>query len=158
MAESKYEKYVIRNPLHPDPSIYEGGAFPNARFLEGRKPESPLSTDHLLEYIWVTHDWYVGMTDQRGPHEHDFAELFAFIGSNAEDDKDLGGEVEFWMGKGDDTEKIKITSSALIYCPPNVKHMPIFFRNVKRPFLVVVVGLNVGEMKNVTRYPQRGKF
>ena len=155
MAESRYEKYVIRRPLHPDPNLYEGGAYPNARFLEGRKPNSPMPSNFLLEYMLVTRDWYVGMSDQRGVQEHDFDELFAFIGTNPEDTNDLGGEVEFWMGKGDETEKIKITTPSTIYCPGGVTHMPIFFKNVKRPFLMVVIGLNVGDM-NVTRYPKRG--
>lgn len=155
MAESKYEKYIIRNPIHPDPSLYEGGAYPTMRFLEGSKPAAPIPTNTLLEYILVTRDWYVGMSDNRGVQEHDFDEVFAFIGTDGDNPEDLGGEVEFWMGEGDDTEVIKLNKTSAIYCPGGMRHMPIFFRNVKKPFLMVVIGVNVGDM-NVRKFPHRG--
>ena len=150
MAESKYEKYVVRHPFHPDPKIYAPGV-PPIRFLEGGKGTT-IKTDYMVEYSWAVKDLALGMSPTRGgAQEHDFDEIFVFIGTNQENTDDLGGEVEFWIGKGEETEKIKLNTSSLIYVPGGVAHMPIFFRNVKRPILYLVMGVNVGEMK-VTRF------
>jgi len=153
MVKSRYEKYVVREPMHPDPGLYQGGMVPT-RFLEatlGTMKES----DTMLEFAWIDKDWFAGMSTERGPHEHNFDEIFLFLGTNREDSNDLGAEVEFWMGGGEETEIIKINTSSLIFVPGGVIHLPMFFKNVKKPMLVVVIGLNVGEMK-VIRYPVRG--
>jgi hypothetical protein len=150
MAESKYEKYVIRHPMKLDPNRYPKSFAPPNRFLEGPKA-SQVPSETLVEYWWVTEDRKVGTELPRGgPQDHYFDELFCFIGTNPKDPDDLGGEVEFWMGMGAETEKIKLNTSSCIYVPGNVAHIPIFFRNVKRPFLVLTIGVGitvVNEMK-----------
>ena len=79
------------------------------------------------------------------------------MGTNPEDPNDLGAEVEFWLGEGEETEIIKINTSSLVFVPKGLLHMPLFCRNVKKPILLVVIGLNVGEaLENVTKYPVRG--
>jgi hypothetical protein len=61
------------------------------------------------------------------------------------------------MGEGEETEKIRIKTSTLVYIPKGLLHLPLFFKNVKKPLLWMVVAFNVGEaLKNVTMYPVRG--
>lgn len=150
MAESKFEKYVIRHPMFIDPKIYGGKMVPPHRFLEGPNA-SQVPSGTLVEYHWITEDKAFGLEGPRGgPQAHYFDEIFCFIGTNPEDTDDLGGEVEFWMGMGEETEKIVIDTSSCIYVPGNVEHIPIFFRNVKRPFICLTIGAGITVVNGMT--------
>ena len=81
----------------------------------------------------------------RPPHSHGFDEVFVFLGSNREDPDDLGGEVEFWLGEGKDTEKYLFTTSTCIFVPKGLVHLPMIFKKIKRPFLLVTFGVNMGK-------------
>jgi hypothetical protein len=154
MAESKFDKYIIRHPMFIDPSIYSKDpkvkVVPPNRFLEG-PVGSQVPSNTLVEYYWVTEPRIAGNVGLRGgPQEHYFDEIFCWISTNTKDSDDLGGEVEFWMGMGKDTEKIKLNTSSCIYCPGNVAHMPIIYRNVKRPFLCIVIGVGITVVNAMT--------
>ena len=157
MAESKYEKYVIRHavPAGNVASIGKidwGRSSPPAFFLH---PDDSLSKEFntMLEYNWIVGDTASGNTEDRGPHRHDCPEMFMYLGTNPEDPDDLGAEVEFWMGEGEETEQIKFNTSSVIIAPSGVLHMPVFVRNVKRPVLCVVVAPDIGEaLKHTIRY------
>jgi hypothetical protein len=159
MRESRYEKYVVRKPIPPDLSIAWGrndlGWVAPSHFLS---PDGPIKVANtMVEFIWITQDCASGVTPQKSPHKHDCDEIFLFMGTNPEDEEDLGAEVEFWLGEGEETERIMLTTSSLVFIPRGLLHMPIFYRNVKRPSLRIVIGLNTGEaLKNTIRYPVRG--
>ena len=155
MAESKYDKYVIRHPIFIDPSIYSKDpkvkVVPPNRFLEGPNEGQQLKSNSLIEYYWVTEDRIAGNVGLRGgPQAHYFDEIFCWIGTNVNDTDDLGGEVEFWMGMGKETEKIILNTSSCIYCPGNIPHMPIVYRKVKKPFLCVVIGAGISLVNGMT--------
>ena len=122
------------------------------------KPSGPIKESNtMIEFAWIVKDSAFGVTQDKPPHSHDCDEIFMFIGTNPEDRDKLGAEVEFWLGEGDETEKIKINTSGLVFVPKGLAHLPLFFKNVKKPLLWVVVGLNIGEaLKNNTKYPVRG--
>jgi hypothetical protein len=150
MAESKYEKYVIRHPMYIDPKIYGGKMMPPNRFLDG-PAASQVHSDTMVEYFWITEDRTGGVEGLKaGQQEHYFDELFCFISTNPKNSDDLGGEVEFWMGMGAESEKITISTSSCIYVPGNVPHMPIFYRNVKKPFLCLVMGIGITVVNGMT--------
>ena len=159
MAESRYEKYVVRELIPPDLSIAWGrpelGWVAPFFFL---RPSGPIrEANTMVEFLWITEDCASGVTPDKPPHKHNCDELFIFLGSNPDDRMDLGADVEYWLGEGEDTEKITFNTTTLIYVPKGLLHMPIFYRNVKRPSLRVVVGLSVGEaLQNTTKYPVRG--
>jgi hypothetical protein len=159
MTESQYEKYVVRKPIPPDLSINWGradlGIILPYFFL---KPEGPLKeANTLLEYVWITEDCAFGVTEEKPPHKHNCEEIFLFLGTNPKDSDDLGAEVEFWLGEGEATEKIKCDTSAVIFIPKDLLHLPFFCRNVRKPLLHMVIGLNIGEMlKDTRKYPLRG--
>jgi hypothetical protein len=55
------------------------------------------------------------------------------------------------------TEKIKCDTSLVIFVPKNLLHLPFFCRNVRKPLLHMVIGLNIGETpKDTRKYPARG--
>jgi hypothetical protein len=154
MAESMYEKYIIRKADVPsDLSPYlQDGVIPS-RFLNGKNGQIK-EADTMFEFSWITKDCSMGHSAGRGPHKHNFPEIFAFFGSDPDYPDDLGAEIEFWMGEGEETDKLIFDTTSMIYVPGYMMHMPIFFRDVKRPLLRLAIGLNTGEMDN-KRYPPR---
>lgn len=95
----------------------------------------------------------IGAADggEGGGHAHNFDELFLFIGLDPHDTLNLGGEVEFWLGEGDEAEKFVTTKATAEWVPANVVHNPHYFRRVDRPFLMVVIAMTseyaVGDMR-----------
>ena len=159
MTESQYEKYVVRKPIPPDLNINWGradlGIILPYFFL---RPEGPLQeADSLLEHAWITEDCAFGVTEEKPPHKHNCDEIFLFLGTTPKDSDDLGAEVEFWLGEGEATEKIKFDTSSVIFVPKGLLHLPFFCRNVRKPLLHMVIGLNIGEtLKDTRKYPVRG--
>ena len=154
MKESRYEKYIVREAEVPvDLSPYlESGVIPS-RFLTGKDGRIK-EADAMFEFSWITQNRNMGHDAGRGPHKHNFDEFFLFMGSNPEDPNELGADVEFWLGEGEETDRLTFNTSSLIFVPGGLLHLPIFFRNVRRPLLRMTIGVNTGEMK-VDRYTVR---
>ena len=159
MAGSRYEKYVVRKLIPPDLNIAWGrpdlGWVAPYHFLH---PSGPIrETNTMVEFLWITRDCASGVTKDKPPHKHDCDEIFVFLGTDPTNIIDLGADVEFWLGEGDQTEKIIFNTTTLVYIPRGLLHFPIFYKNVKKPSLRVVIGLNIGEaLQNNTMYPLRG--
>ena len=159
MTESKYEKYVVRHLIPPDPNVEWGLSelgIPELFFL--LRSSGPIKESNtMIEYAWIVKDTAFGVTRDRPPHSHDCDEIFIFLGTDPENKEELGAEVELWMGDGEQTEKLLINTSGLVFIPKGLPHLPIFFKNVKKQLLWMVVGLNVGEtLRDTTMYPVRG--
>lgn len=69
------------------------------------------------------------------PHSHDYDEIWLFLGTNPDDNKDLGGEIEFWFGEGDEAEMHTITKPSALLVQAGVVHCPVVFKNVQRPII-----------------------
>lgn len=148
MAKGKYGKYIQKlNPTgitHPEygktmrePILLDKRAIPQVPFIAilqypfksgcgwglGNKLVGPPPFDHVEDL----------------PHSHKQDEYWIFVGTNPDDNKDLGGEVEFWMGEGDEAEKYVITEPSVVYVPGGVVHLPIVFKNIKRPFFSIPI-------------------
>ena len=146
MAEKKYEKYIVRKALRPrdflDPMAAGFMTMPPLIFLNGDKPV--MGSNQFLEVVWIWDEGAAAVNPDRPPHSHEFDEVFVFLGSNREDPNDLGGEVEFWLGEGKDTEKYLLNTSTCIFVPRGLVHLPMIFTKVKRPFLLITFGVNMG--------------
>jgi hypothetical protein len=142
MAESRYEKYIVRKP-HRILSETKGDTGPIILCGPNFVPEC----DQFFEYAIITGDFVTGSgpnNNLRTKNPNDF-NMFCFLGTNPDDPTDLGAEVEFWMGEGDETEKIVINTPSSIYVPPGVARFPIRWKNVKRPCIFVVLGRFKGD-------------
>jgi mannose-6-phosphate isomerase-like protein (cupin superfamily) len=62
-------------------------------------------------------------------HTHDFDEILAFMGGNADHPMELCGEVELFI----EDERHLLTKSCLVYIPAGVNHCPMNFLRVDRP-------------------------
>jgi hypothetical protein len=150
MSTSKYEKYVIRDPVFLSPARTLPGST-LARFLNASE-QAIKEAKTILSYAWVEKDTPQGKENWGEPQSHDFDEIFLFMGLNRNNSKDLGAEIEFWMGYGKDTEIITLNTSSMIFIPRNVIHLPIKYKNVRKPLLRIIIGLNVDNNK-ITKYP-----
>jgi hypothetical protein len=127
MAESKYGKYILREP--------KGGGTP---------PRRPTSTSAitLTEEMFSSFAKFdinfnfVGILAPHvladPPHKHDVDELLFFIPTDPENPSDLGGEAE--VALGEEWEKQTITTAAIICLPAGVPHAPIYMKKVNKPF------------------------
>ncbi|MBN1177544.1 MAG: hypothetical protein JXA51_07685 [Dehalococcoidales bacterium] len=148
MPESRYEKYVCRKPAVPDGAYKE--AIPDTDKITNVSDvdtgprvifshHSYKDADSFIEYGIITGDVTIGEGNIAPPHRHDYEEIFLFLGTNPEDTTDLGAEVDFWLGEGDERDKVTFTTSSSIYIPPNLVHFPQVWRNVKRPVMTIVI-------------------
>ncbi len=163
MATSRYEKYVIRRPA----VIKERGQLeiPERLDLAGKVDTGPLvwcaskivSEARVgLESGIISGDFTVGAgaTGTLTPHKHeDFDELFLFMGTNPRDIGDLGAEAEFWLGEGEELEKIVIDTSACVFVPAGLAHFPLTWKNVKRPCVFVVVSCSPFDPRSQRQEP-----
>lgn len=162
MAVSKYEKYVTRKAeiiLGPGPHGVVKFGVPKTYKISPRNntttgPRLIFSNDVVkeaaskIEYGWIISDMVLlNSSKDFGAHKHDYPEIFIFFGNDPYDTSYLGGDGEFWMGEGDDLEKIKFDKSCSIYMPAGVGHFPLYFRNVKTPIMMGVVVPKVGDFK-----------
>jgi hypothetical protein len=109
--------------------VYAGGTGIGVPFLEGMPKPAEMSDSEPP-----------GMS-MGGGHAHDFDELFLFIGCDPHDTLNLGGEVETWLGEGDEAEKFVLTKASSVFVPAGVVHNPQYYRRVDRPYLMVVIAL-----------------
>ena len=101
MNTSKYENYVVRTSIPPDPTIKWGipelGITDQYFFLKSSVPIKEANT--MLEFSWIVKDSAFGVTQDKPPHTHNCDEIFMFMGTYPQNKEDLGGEIEFWMGE-----------------------------------------------------------
>jgi hypothetical protein len=92
------------------------------------------------------------------PHSHDKDEVWLLLGTNPDDNKDLGGEIEFWMGEGDEAEKYLITQPSAVLVPAGVVHCPVVYRNIRRPIISLPCLLDTHYKSNYTSIPKAFKL
>jgi hypothetical protein len=139
----KYSKYIITQPKFitelpsHDFTKVSGFTFPDEVYM---------GLDIIKEANhWVDLMWFWELPNPReipGIMVHKFDEIVLLIGSNPRNLRDLGGEIEWGMGEGKETEKFVLTSTTLIYVPKGLVHGPMRFVRVDRPILNVAIGLN----------------
>jgi uncharacterized RmlC-like cupin family protein len=161
MTESKYEKYVTRKAeivLRPGSDGVVKFWIPRTYKITKKQtttgPRLIFSNDVVkeatskIEYGWIMGDMtLLNSSKNFGAHKHEYPEIFIFFGNDPYDTSYLGGEGEFWLGEGNDLEKIIFGTSCSVYVPAGVGHFPLFLRNVKTPIMMGVVVPKVGDIK-----------
>ena len=142
--QSRYEKLIVRKPSPPlheiEPSAVAGEGFiPTGVKVLCDKELFP-ETGSIVEYSIINRDTSLG--NRPGgpqPHKHEYSELLVYLGTNPDNPDELGGEIELWLGEGEKLEKVTLTTSSSILIPPGLAHLPLFYRNVYRPIIHVLV-------------------
>ena len=129
MENSKYGKNIVSEPKpgdpHIDTDIIKFPFYVDAEVVSG------------AYYLMAAS--FLGTTGQGAPpfeHSHDFDEYLLFLGTNQKDPRDLGGEVELWLGG----EKHVITKSCAVFIPAGIKHAPIYFKRIDTPIWYLATG------------------
>lgn len=142
--QSRYEKLIVRRPSPPphemesSETTVEGFITPRVRVLCNN--ELFPGTNSIVEYIVIDHDNSLG--NHPGgpqPHKHEYSELLVYLGTNPDDPEELGGSIDLWLGEGEELEKVTLNTSSSILIPPGLAHLPLFYKNIYRPIIHVLV-------------------
>lgn len=117
----KYDNLFLDHPVKED----YFGKYVN--FEGGQQFKTPVSALYLV----------VRDTKPNGdtPHKHDFDEYLSFIGLEPDNPDYLGGDIELCLGE--EQEKHYFNKSTTVYIPKGLKHLPLTFKKVEKPFLLV---------------------
>jgi hypothetical protein len=129
MADTKYGKYFL-NELPPE----------QRKRGFGRMPSMIVFTDNdIIEGSHYFSAMIMGVEATKGighgPHTHKDPEILVALGTDPENPRDLGAEIELCMGP--EMEKHVITESTLVYIPANFVHCPFRVTRVDRPFIFI---------------------
>jgi len=169
MADSKFEKYIVRKPAvvvrvgddYVDqvpktdkiPVLNEVNTGPRVIFSN----ELISNATTKVEYGFITGDTAVGNGADFVPHKHNYEEIFLFLGTDPQDTSKLGAEVEFLLGEGENMEKVILTTSSAVYVAAGVAHFPQIWRNVQGPVMTMVIMPTTGE-RNLEPIPLKGRI
>jgi len=143
LTELKTSKYIVTD-VRPDKLFAEepggldkipaGKRVPptHVMWLDGQVVHDAF----YVECVWI---WPATGSEEPAAlaHSHDFKEVVAFFGTDFNNPRDLGGEVELWL----DGEKHVMTQSFLAFIPAGMPHCPLYTRNVVSPIFHFSVGL-----------------
>jgi len=126
MAESKYGKYIFRDP--------RGKGMPPRKVEEANINLSEGLVSSIggfnIEFNFVGHLQPHVLADP--PHTHDFDEMLFFIPADPSIAPKLGGVMEIALGE--EWEKHTIDTAAIICIPKGLQHCPVYTKKVDKPF------------------------
>jgi len=124
MAETKYGKYIIREPLGK--SMFEHITAPQLAISGARHCDG---ANFSMGWSYITSPFV--MVDEA--HTHEFDQLLCFIGEDPKDVMAFDAEVE--LSLGEDSEKQIINTTSVVYIPKGLKHCPLNITRVSKPFM-----------------------
>jgi hypothetical protein len=134
MAKLKYQKYILTDLILPE-DVQTKAAEYNKRATRILWLE-----DFIIKGApSIICSWYWKATEAEGTpsHTHDFDEVIGFFGSDPQNPRDLGGEVEFWL----EDEKYILNKSCLIFAPRGLRHCPLRVIRVDKPIFFLAVSI-----------------
>jgi hypothetical protein len=102
----------------------------------GKSPST--RTEDNKEIPGMIHYAFDLQPELRYPMYHTYDEVFMFVGTNPKDPRDLGGEIELWLGAGEHAEKWVINKTTYVYIPAGLVHGPMDCVKFERPFIEFV--------------------
>ena len=156
MVEFKHGKYIVTEGRQNIPKPPWGGYLSpentsHVMYLD----DSVIKGAFFMECVWF---WPTENVDtiSPNPHKHDYEEIFLFLGTDPKDTAKLGAVIEFWLGEGDDLEKVVINTSSAVYVPAGLAHFPQIWKNVQRPVMTMMIMPTTGE-RNLQPVPIEGR-
>jgi hypothetical protein len=142
MEQTKYAKYFITetppNPESPESRIRDSSVpWWNSLYIS-EELGGTVKGAFYLEPCLVLRTGTIDLLTKS--HSHPFDEYLLFHGIDPEDQFDLGGEVELWVGD----EKHTITRTCAVFVPKGLAHCPLVFTRVDRPFMFITMGNGLG--------------
>ena len=140
MSESKYGKYLIKNPIVPGKFCPRLVFFSRNYEVAGEKNYSVLWNCITEPFLMV-----------KEPHAHDFDQFLHFYGANSLDITEFDAEVE--MSLGEEGEKHIITEPTVLHIPRDMIHCPLNFKVVNKPVIFMNVALTPQYVGGPTEQP-----
>jgi len=149
MAETKYGKYIIREPLEkgmaPMLHICAEDGCAGAAF-----PSFPVE----VQLLCITEP----LEFPHPPHVHDADEIFFIFGSDPKNYYDFDAEIEIYLGE--EREKHIINTTSIVYIPKGLVHAPIAIKKVNKPIQWMHVlfapkyDMSVGDVSQHPKHPR----
>jgi hypothetical protein len=138
MSNENIIKYFVSEPAYE--VIPEGE-------VKGRRPAMTLMSNNLVpdSNMYIETGWVFGMPDPNPhihEHTHDYDEIVIHLGTDPENQEDLGGEIEFIVGD----EPLKIDKTSAVYIPKGVKHGPLTWKKYEKPHLELTIMIGAGSL------------
>lgn len=128
MAETKYSKYFL-NELAPEQREKGFGRMPS---MIAFTDDDVIKGSHYFSAMVMGPS---ALGRGHGPHTHKDPEVLVALGTDPDNPKELGGEIELFMGP--EMERHTITESTLVYIPANFLHCPFRVTKVDRTFIFI---------------------
>ena len=149
MAETKYGKYIIREPL-------EKGMAPMLHICAEEGCEGAQFSQFPVEVQLLCISEPITFPHQ--PHAHDGDEIFFIFGSNPKNYYDFDAEIEIHFGE--EKERHIVNATSIVYMPKGLLHGPIAITKVNKPFQWMHVlfapkyDMSVGDVSNHPTHPR----
>ncbi|NLE11837.1 MAG: hypothetical protein GX630_10070 [Actinobacteria bacterium] len=116
--------------------------------VAGRIQAMTLMSNNLIpgSNHYIEAGWIAAMPDPAThifEHVHDYDEIVMHIGTNPNDQEDLGAVIEFVV----DGKTLIIDKTSSVYVPKGVKHGPLTWKSFTRPHLEMTVMIGAGSLK-----------
>ena len=121
MAETKYGKYILREPISE-------GMVAEIVNLSGEKDFGGLP----FSIGWSS--WSEPIFVNKETHKHDFDQVLMFLGGDPMNVRDFGAEVDICLGE--EQEKHTIDTTSIVYIPKGLPHLPLNYRKIDKPFVL----------------------
>lgn len=128
MADTKYGKYFIKNPILP-------GKFCDRLVFYSREHEAVGEKNYSIMWNCITEPFLM----VNDPHSHDFDQFLHFYGANSMNITEFDAEVEMYLGEAG--EKHIITEPTVLHIPKGTIHCPLNFKAVNKPLIFMNVAL-----------------
>jgi len=130
-----YEKYLVRKPIYESCSGVKNRQSPAMTYMSrAQVPE----VDCYLEFGWI-----YGLPEPNphvSEHVHDFDEIIMHFGGDPYTSRDLGAEIEFYIGG----QPITFNTTTSAFIPRGVPHGPLTWRKFAKPHVQMVIILGTG--------------
>ncbi|MFA5308246.1 MAG: hypothetical protein WC370_02020 [Dehalococcoidales bacterium] len=138
MPKKNPKKYFVSQPAYEVTPETE---------VKGRRPAMTLMSNNLVpaSNIYIETGWVFGMPDPNPhihEHTHRYDEIVVHIGTDPENQEDLGGEIEFMV----DGEPLLINKTSAVFVPKGVKHGPLTWKKYTRPHLEFTIMVGAGSL------------
>ncbi len=138
MPKKDVKKYFVGKPTY---EVIPG------RDVKGRRPAMTLLSNNRIPNtnMYIETGWVFGMPDPNPhifEHAHDYDEIVIHLGTDPENQEELGGEIEFMV----DGQPLTINTTSAVYVPKGVKHGPLTWKKYSKPHLELTIMVGAGTL------------
>ncbi len=133
MTTNSFEEYVVRKPVYKVGKGIKNRQSPTMTFMSSNQvPEA----NYYIEIGWI-YD-----ITQPNPHIHEhihgYDEIVLQWGGNPDAPRDLGGEIEFYVGG----QPITFNTTTAIFLPKETPHGPLTWKKFRFPHIEMAIYRN----------------